>query len=635
MTELRSGQSLATRFTLIRRLGRGGMGDVWLARDEDLDSDIVTKIVATDATEDQIALLRQECRSARRLNHPNIVRVFDFHQDPAVTFITMEHVEGGDIGRLRTESPQKIVEALLPLVDALSYAHGEGVIHRDLKTSNVLVDGSGRLRLSDFGVAGVADPGAEDLQLSGGGSRHHASPQQLAGAPASPADDLYGLGALLADLLMESRPLPEDFLRLVERLMAPEPEDRPESMATVRAAFEKLMVAELDEGTIPPQVAKREVRLTPPPRVPVVRSSEPVVLAPAEIEEAAAKAWHPHRWLTVAAFLALVVVTFAVFVLLPDWVKKRESGASQEAGVGESNSNPVATGAEQPPSPEPMDPVEQEPAAAILEPTPVEAETPEPQQEEKTPPPLPTPPPVAVPRIDPTVAAFSEAMSTGLAALESDDFEAAKQAFGRALSLAPESAQAADGLAQSEQAIRLVGIAHHRERAEAFEKEERWHEAKGEYAAALALDSTVRFAQVGQKRAGSRAELADKLIYHVGHPDRLAEDRVLSEAREALEQARSIDPRTPELGNQIVQLEKVIEIATTPVQVVLISDNLTEVVVYRVGRLGKFERRAIDLRPGTYTVVGTRDGYRDVRRRLQVEPNAEIEPLTVRCEEEV
>lgn len=242
-------------------------------------------------------------------------------------------------------------------------------------------------------------------------------------------------------------------------------------------------------------------------------------------------------------------------------------------------------------------------------------------------------PPAA--RVDPKAAEFGEAMSAGLRAFESGDLETAKGAFERALSLAPESTEAADGLARAELASRLEAIRLHQAKAEVLEGEERWRDAEKEYATALALDSTLRFAREGRNRAVERAALHDRLEYHIANPDRLSEESVLEAAKGVLTSARAIEPTTQKLQGQIDRLQSAIKTATTPVRVVLVSDNLTNVVVYRVGRLGTFEKRNLDLRPGTYTVVGTREGYRDVRRRLQVAPEGENEPLQVSCEEEI
>ena len=110
---------------------------------------------------------------------------------------------------------------------------------------------------------------------------------------------------------------------------------------------------------------------------------------------------------------------------------------------------------------------------------------------------------------------------------------------------------------------------------------------------------------------------------------------MLERAEQALSVARATEPAGPMLRRQIESLAERIAVATTPIRVELVSDNLTEVTVYRVGRLGRFSQQVLDLRPGTYTVVGSRAGYRDVRRRLTVDPNRTSKPLDVRCEEKI
>lgn len=640
MAELASGQTLASRFTLMRHLGRGGMGDVWVARDDNLGSQVVTKIVPPGATGEQISLLRQECRNARRLSHPNIVRVHDFHQDPSAVFISMEYVDGGDISDLRGREPQKIIATLLPLVRALEYAHGEGVVHRDLKCSNVLLDRSGQPRLSDFGIAGVLDPESEDLLLSGGGSRKHASPQQLAGEPVSPADDIYGLGALLDDLLGPSPFVPENLRSLVRAMLSPTVNDRPMDMKAVREVLEQILDTESEQGTEAPQVVSREIRLAPPPRVAEVRLSEPVVAPSPAVRDSDAPSRHPYWWLTVTAFLALAAAGFGVFVLLPKWVDERESAPILVKGTEEPQSvSATEIPVEVDEAPEPMAPqkgTETSLPETVKELSPpaeqVPAVAPEKERHRITRPSVETPRP---PRVDPKTQQFAAAMSEGLRAFEGGDLVAAKGAFERALSLQPESGEAADGLARTELALRLEGIRQHQTRAEALEGEERWHDAEREYAAALSLDATLRFAKEGKDRAAARAALNDQLEYHIAHPGRLSEESVLEDARGVLATARAIEPATAKLRSQVDRLQGVIKVATTPVRVLLVSDNLTRVVVYKVGRLGTFDSRALDLRPGTYTVVGTREGYRDVRRQLQVVAEGENKPLTVRCKEEI
>jgi serine/threonine protein kinase len=619
------------------------MGDAWLAKDEDLGAQVVIKMVSSDASPEQISLLQHECRSARRLSHPNIVRVFDFHQDPVASFITMEYVEGGDLSQFRGQPPSRILEVVLPLVEALEYAHGEGVVHRDLKCSNVLVDTAGRPRLSDFGIAGVLDPTPEDLLLAGGGSRDHASPQQKAGESVSSADDVFGLGALLRDLLGSSPSLPRSLARLVQSMVAPEAEDRPADMTAVRTELETLTDLDTAASTAPPRLVMKEVRLSPPPKVPSVRSSEPIAAAPVRAQDSVGRDRHPYWWLTVTVFLVLAVAAFGVIVWLPGWVEKRAS-KTVESPMAEAQD--VAVAAEAPPAPmevsETRTPAE--PEILMEESTSDEAETPptspareapaaaaeEPKVKKRQPPST-----KPAPKVDRQAKEFASAMTAGLRASEAGDLEGAKGAFERALLVRPESAEAADGLARVEQGLRLAAIRSHQARAEDAERQERWAEATREYTAALALDPSLRFANVGQDRTQARATLDDQLEYHIANPQRLSEDAVLTKAGEVLADARAIEPPTPRLRQQMERLQAVIKKATTPIEVVLVSDNLTNVVVYRVGRLGTFERRALDLRPGTYTVVGTREGYRDVRYRLVVAAEGPSPTLIVHCAEEI
>jgi serine/threonine protein kinase len=205
------------RFTLERLLGCGAMGEVWLAFDERLQEQVALKFVPPAVQQDASALegLRREARCSRRLTHPNIIRIHDFHEpsgeDP---FVAMEYVEGKTLSELRWSEPQKCLgwEKLLPLVrqlcDALEYAHGEGVVHRDLKPANLMLDAKGRLKLADFGLATVIH---ESLSRASGhvvlgGTPAYMSPQQVKGQPPTVADDVYSLGVTLYELLTSHPP---------------------------------------------------------------------------------------------------------------------------------------------------------------------------------------------------------------------------------------------------------------------------------------------------------------------------------------------------------------------------------------------------------------------------------------------
>jgi tetratricopeptide (TPR) repeat protein len=226
-------------------------------------------------------------------------------------------------------------------------------------------------------------------------------------------------------------------------------------------------------------------------------------------------------------------------------------------------------------------------------------------------------------------------MSAGLAALERQDFATARDHLQRAVQLEPDSPESADALLAAEEGLRLQAIASHKTKASQLEAAERWQGALDEYKAVLALDPTIKFAQEGAERSRTRAEISARLDFHLQNSERLSTDEVLRDAESLLEEASQIQPAGERLNRQVAELRRTVGIASTPIRVSLVSDNLTEVTVYKVGRLGTFERRVLELRPGTYTVVGRREGYRDVRRELRVVPGQEIEPLTVRCEEKI
>jgi hypothetical protein len=228
-----------------------------------------------------------------------------------------------------------------------------------------------------------------------------------------------------------------------------------------------------------------------------------------------------------------------------------------------------------------------------------------------------------------------ESMSQALASLGRKDFETARRAFAEARKWRPESDGAAEGLAAATQGRRLVSIARLRERATRLESEERWSEATEQYEAVLALDPALAFAQEGKARASRRAVLAAALDAYLDDPERLASPLVHERALLVLAQAATVPDPGPRLRQQIAVVGRLVELAGEPIRIELESDLQTEVVLYRVGRLGSFDRRQLELRPGTYTVVGTREGYRDVRKRFTVRPGEHPAPVVVRCEERI
>lgn len=230
---------------------------------------------------------------------------------------------------------------------------------------------------------------------------------------------------------------------------------------------------------------------------------------------------------------------------------------------------------------------------------------------------------------------FQAALSAGYTAISDQDFTQAKAAFVQALKLKPGAAQAQEGLAEAKAGHRLQRIAALRRQGAEFENQERWSQAAETYAAALAIDPNLIFASHGKARAEARAQLDKQLAFHLDNPERLYSQAVYDDAVALLEQARDIDEPGPQLTKQLARLEQALNRAATPIAVKLVSDNRTQVVIYKVGELGSFENHELALRPGTYTVVGRCDGYRDVRRRFTVTAEAPPDPVVVRCEERI
>ena len=194
-----AGTKLCGRFVLIEKLGAGGYGEVWRARDEMRDTEIALKILYSQFVNSEPAwqVFVREFTLTARLNHPGVLRVYEPVRAADATVLPMVLAAGGDLRQMRGASYTKILPLLIDIAAALEHAHARRIVHRDLKPSNILLDGVGRPLLADFGA------GASEGDDTNGppGSPFSASPQQLAGEPARPADDIYGLGALAYELL--------------------------------------------------------------------------------------------------------------------------------------------------------------------------------------------------------------------------------------------------------------------------------------------------------------------------------------------------------------------------------------------------------------------------------------------------
>jgi tetratricopeptide (TPR) repeat protein len=226
-------------------------------------------------------------------------------------------------------------------------------------------------------------------------------------------------------------------------------------------------------------------------------------------------------------------------------------------------------------------------------------------------------------------------MSAALTALEEHHFEAARTKLAQARQLRPESPAVGDALLRVDEGLHLQQLEHLRRLARQHEQQEAWDRAAAQYQAALELDPHLAFARDGLAHALARMEFGQRLQLHIDHPERLATDAVLAEAEAVLEEGQAVAQPGPVLAARLASLEQVIARAATPVTVELRSDGLTEVMVYRVGRLGTLSSHTLELRPGTYTIRGTRRGFRDVLITLTVTADGPTQPVVVRCMEDV
>ncbi len=212
-----SGQKLFGRYTLIKILGRGGMGVVWLARDEKLERDVALKFLPDLIIHDRALLndLKRETRRSLELTHKNIVRIYDFVDDERSGCISMEYIDGETLSNLRAEKEQKLFEPnelsgwTSQLCDGLDYAHNYAkIIHRDLKPANLMVNKKGDLKISDFGIARSLGDSVSRLTMeqSRSGTLVYMSPQQLDGERGTHLDDIYSFGASLYELLTSKPP---------------------------------------------------------------------------------------------------------------------------------------------------------------------------------------------------------------------------------------------------------------------------------------------------------------------------------------------------------------------------------------------------------------------------------------------
>ncbi|HXN71704.1 MAG TPA: serine/threonine-protein kinase [Candidatus Acidoferrales bacterium] len=204
------GMTLLERYRIVAPLGKGGMGEVYRAEDLKLGQSVALKFLPASLlrSEDAVARFHREVRLARQVSHPNVCRVFDVGEAGGQTFLTMEYVDGEDLASLMRRigrlPPDKALDIARQLCAGLAAAHEHGIVHRDLKPANIMLDGRGRVRITDFGLAAISlEPGADDARA---GTPAYMSPEQLSGGEITPQSDLYSVGLVLYEIYTGKRP---------------------------------------------------------------------------------------------------------------------------------------------------------------------------------------------------------------------------------------------------------------------------------------------------------------------------------------------------------------------------------------------------------------------------------------------
>jgi serine/threonine-protein kinase len=376
-----SGRRLGGRYRLERALGHGGMAAVWLATDERLGRSVAVKVLSDTLAHDAEYLyrFRREARVAAGLQHPNLVPVYDFGAGER-PYLVMEYIPGGDLAERVEAGDVPDVESLAEeLLSALRHIHAAGVLHRDIKPQNVLIDAAGHARLTDFGIAQPRDATALTKTGQVIGTETYLAPEVKQGAPASERADLFALGVVLADLAREGAGA--GVRELTERLRDPDPDRRPRSAAAALGTLAQRRSAPAGfSGTAtqpftPTDAAEAEADGPPAtqPAAPAAAGAEadgppaprPFRPSPTRVQEARSRR-------TVVGLIALGLIGLALVIGLalgsdggddPSGVNVRERGeGSQNATAGGGPESGPATTPTPPPDGSATEPAEGAPA---------------------------------------------------------------------------------------------------------------------------------------------------------------------------------------------------------------------------------------------------------------------------------
>ena len=346
-------QRLFDRYELREILGRGGMGVVWRAYDEQLEREVALKFLPELLVLDRAAMieLKRETKRSLELTHHHIVRIYDFAQDNQSACISMEYVDGETLSASRIERPNKVFEVddlgsvVEQACDALEYAHVKAkIVHRDFKPANLMRNSRGELKVTDFGIARSLSDSVSMLSIRTSGTLVYMSPQQLNGERANPVDDIYSLGATVYELLTGKPPFYSGGIELQIR------DKVPHAMGVRRNALEVAtdkVIPEPWEATVAACLAKNPIKrpgsaadvakrlgLAVPQYGGSVFSTPPGIASPEKAAEGAPPLKRNFAALAIATLVALAGVTlvwYFAFFLPRDTARKAQNTRAAEA----------------------------------------------------------------------------------------------------------------------------------------------------------------------------------------------------------------------------------------------------------------------------------------------------------------
>jgi serine/threonine protein kinase len=365
-----AGNLFGGRYRLLAKIATGGMGEVWSAQDEVILRKVAIKILKAEYLSNPgfVERFRTEAKHAAMINHEGIANVFDYGEDEGAAYLVMELVPGEALStileREKTISEQRVLEIIVQTARALSAAHREGLVHRDIKPGNLLITPEGHVKITDFGIARVTNqvPLTQTGQVMG--TVQYLAPEQATGKPATAASDIYSLGIVAYEALAGKRPftgenqmaiamaqinevpppLPSTvdprLARLIMDSLAKKPAERPSNALTMAARAEALIT------TGDSLVTPKPLQPTPPkpvyepvPVVPTATETTAITTDTAETERV------PSIWPWIA--LVLVLVGALTAVLLSSWLSNPKPNPS-DSGTPSSSASPSDT-----PSPSP------------------------------------------------------------------------------------------------------------------------------------------------------------------------------------------------------------------------------------------------------------------------------------------